>query len=255
MGNQNKLSQITTNTKTEDTLLGGRVRLRQPRDGFRAAIDTVFLAASVPAKSGQTVLELGMGTGGAALCLCHRIPDLKILGMDINASAIALARENILLNGAGKYVDAVIGDIAEPLPKNFEASFDHVMMNPPFLPENTNHVSPHPGRALATKETTANFPRWFKFAHDALVHKGYLTVVHRADRLAELIKFLPANFGGVSILPLWPHEGEEAKRVIIQLRKGTRSPTRILPGLSIHNADGTYRDVVTRVLNGAAIEI
>jgi len=253
--NQNKLSQITVNTETEDTLLGGSVRLRQPRDGFRAAIDTVFLAASVPAKSGQSVLELGIGTGGAALCLSHRITDLKILGMDINSSAIALARENILLNGADKNVDAVIGDVAEPLPKNFEVAFDHVMMNPPFLPENTNHVSPNPGRALATKETTANFPRWFKFAHDALVHKGYLTVVHRADRLAELIKFLPANFGGVSILPLWPHEGEEAKRVIIQLRKGTRSPTRILPGLSIHNADGTYRDVVTRVLNGAAIEI
>jgi tRNA1(Val) A37 N6-methylase TrmN6 len=116
-------------------------------------------------------------------------------------------------------------------------------------------VSPHPGRALATKETNADLQRWLKIGHDALVHKGYLTVVHRADRLTELIKILPLNFGGVSILPLWPHQKEEAKRVIIQLRKGTRSPTRILPGLSIHNADGTYRDAATRVLNGAAIEI
>ena len=145
------------------------MRLRQPKDGFRAAIDTVFLAAAVPAKSGQSVLELGIGNGGAALCLSHRITDLKILGMDINSSAIALARENILLNGAGKNVDAVIGDVAEPLPENFEAAFDHVMMNPPFLSQNTNHVSPNPGRRLATKETNADLQRWLKIGHDALV--------------------------------------------------------------------------------------
>ena len=236
-------------------LLGGNVRLRQPREGFRAAIDTVLLAASVPAKSGQSVLELGIGTGGAALCLCHRVADLKIVGMDINPSAIVLARENILLNGVGKFIDAVIGDVAEPLPKTFDASFDHVMMNPPFLPENTNHVSPNPNRALATKETGADLQRWFKFGHDALLHKGYLTVVHRADRLAELIKSLSSNFGGVSILPLWPHQGEEAKRVIVQVRKGVRSPTRILPGLSIHNADGSYHDAAKRVLNGAGLTL
>ena len=82
-----------------------------------------------------------------------------------------------------------------------------------------------------------------------------MTVVHRADRLAELIKSLPLNFGGVSILPLWPHQGEEAKRVIVQVRKGVRSPARILPGLSIHKADGSYHEAAKRVLNGAALAI
>ena len=249
------MSEIVTDTNTEDTLLGGNVRLRQPRKGFRAAIDTVLLAASVPAKSGQSVLELGTGTGGAALCLCHRVADLKISGMDINPSAVALARENILLNGVGEYVDAIIGDVAEPLPKDFDGSFDHVMMNPPFLPENTDHVSPNADRALATKETGTDFQQWFKFGHDALLHKGYLTVIHRADRLAELIKALPSNFGGVSIFPLWPHQGEEARRVIVQVRKGVRTPARILPGLLIHNTDGSYDDAAKCVFNGAALAL
>ena len=155
------MSGTVAQSKTEDTLLGGKVLLRQPKEGFRAAIDTVLLAASVPAKPGQSTLEIGIGTGGAALCLCQRIADLKIIGIDINPSVVALAKENILLNDAGKNVDVIIGDVAEPLPIKFGASFDHVMMNPPFLPVDTDHVSPNPSRAIATKETSADLERWF----------------------------------------------------------------------------------------------
>ena len=240
---------------SEDTLLAGGVRLRQPKAGFRAAIDTVLLAAAVPAKPGQNVLEPGTGSAAAALCLAHRVDGIKITGFDINPNAISLAEANVALNDAADKIFVETADVAARLPKRFDAAFDQVMMNPPYLPDTSSHVSPDPDRAIATMESKANLKRWLKFGHDALRHKGYLTVIHRADRLDEVIQMLSSNLGGVTVLPLWPRDGEEAKRVIVQVRNGVRSPARILPGLVIHKADGSYTDAAASVLKGAPLPI
>tara|TARA_Y100001936_G_scaffold247882_1_gene294647 strand:+ start:3130 stop:3879 length:750 start_codon:yes stop_codon:yes gene_type:complete len=249
------LSDQIDHDSTEDTLLGGQVRLRQPKEGFRAAIDTVLLAAAVPAKSGQNVLELGVGSGGATLCLLHRVDGVNITGIDVNPTMVTLATNNVRLNSVSDRAEISIGDVAKKLPTEFDATFDHVMMNPPYLPEKTDHVSSNPDRALATKEAGANLKRWLKFGHDALRYKGYLTVIHRADRLDELIKSLSHNFGGVTIQPLWPREGEEAKRIIVQTRKGVGTPARILPGVTIHRDDGGYTDEAAAILKGAPLRL
>lgn len=235
---------------TEDALLGGQVRLQQPKDGFRAAIDTVFLAAAVPAKAGQRVLEVGTGSGAAALCLASRVEGVTITGIDVNSKMISLADTNIQLNQMVERINVFVGDVADRLPDGFDASFDHVMMNPPYLPDTSTHVSPNPDKALATMEAGADLKRWLKYGHDALRNKGYLSVIHRADRVDEVIKSLSPNMGGVAVLPLWPRAGEEAKRVIVQTRKGVRSPARILPGLVIHEADGRYTKASAAVLKG-----
>jgi tRNA1(Val) A37 N6-methylase TrmN6 len=240
---------------TEDTMLGGKIRLQQPKEGFRAAIDTVFLAAVVPAKAGQRVLETGTGSGAAALCLAHRADAVQITGIDVNPRMISLAESNIQLNRMVEKIDVTVGDVADRLPDDFDAAFDHVMKNPPYLPDTSTHVSPNQDRALATMEAGADLKRWLKYGHDALRSKGYLTVIHRADRLDGVIQSLSANFGGVAVLPLWPREGEEAKRVIVQARKGVRSPARILPGLVIHEANGSYTDAASAVLKGAHLPL
>lgn len=240
---------------SEDTLLGGSVRLRQPKEGFRAAIDTVLLAAAIPARPGQNVLEPGTGSAAAALCLVHRVESIKITGFDINPKSISLAKANVALNSASEKILVETGDVAARLPKRFDAAFEQVMMNPPYLPDTSSHVSPDPDRALATMESKANLKRWLKYGHDALRHKGYLTVIHRADRLDEIIQTLSSNLGGVTVLPLWPRKGEEAKRVILQVRKGVRSPARILPGLVIHKSDGSYTDAAASVLKGAPLRL
>ncbi|MBS40937.1 MAG: methyltransferase [Rhodospirillales bacterium] len=238
---------------TEDTVLGGKIRIRQPKNGFRTTIDAVLLAAAVSVKTGDRVLELGIGAGGASLCLRHRVKGINIIGIDIDAEAVSLAIENIKINGLDKWISALVGDVAKPLPKNFITAFDHVMLNPPFLPEGTKHVSHNLGRAIATRESSAGLKRWLKYAHDSLSHKGRLTLIHRSDRLHELIECLPANLGAISIFPLWPRDGKEAKRVLVQARKGVKSPSRILPGLTIHNKDGSYTKETKNVLEGSAI--
>ena len=82
---------------TENEYLGGRIRIRQPQKGYRAGVDPVLLAASIPARSGQSVLELGLGVGTAALCLSARVAGLSLTGVEIQSDYAALARENASL--------------------------------------------------------------------------------------------------------------------------------------------------------------
>src|SRR5215831_2654006 len=117
---------------TEDALLGGRVRLLQPRKGYRVAVDAVLLAAAVDVHAGERVLDLGAGVGAVALCIASRVAGCHILGIELQAGLAALAERNAGLNGVNERVRTILHDLAEPLPAGI-AAFDHVVTNPPYL--------------------------------------------------------------------------------------------------------------------------
>lgn len=240
---------------TEDTLLGGRVKLRQPAEGYRAAIDPVFLAAAVPAQAGQAVLDVGVGVGAAALCLALRVPGCRISGIELQPALAALARDNVALNGLAGRVDVLTGNLAAPPPRLAPGSFHHVMTNPPFLDPDRASAPPHPGKAAANLEGEVDLARWLRFCVTMLRPKGTLTVVHRADRLDELLANLRGRVGEITVCPLWPKAGRPAKRILLRARKGIAAPLELLPGLVLHEADGNYTPAARAVLwNGAAIE-
>ncbi len=117
---------------TRDAFLDGRIRLWQPRTGYRAATDPVFLAAFVPARPGERVLELGCGAGAAALCLARRVPDLDLHGVEIQPAYAELARHNATENGLALTVHE--GDLSHPPHALRRLVFDHVLANPPYHP-------------------------------------------------------------------------------------------------------------------------
>lgn len=236
---------------TEDALLGGRVLLRQPRDGYRAAIDPVLLAAAVPARPGERVLDLGCGAGAVFLCLLARCPELRVVAVERDAVMAGLARANVALNGATGRAEVVEADIAG-LPGDWQAgSFDQVVCNPPYLPAGRADPSPDPGRAAAGVEAGADLAAWTDRARRCLRHKGRLTMVHRADRLADLLAALGAGFGEVVAFPLWPKPGSDAGRVIVTARKGLRTPLRLAAGLVLHDVGGAYTKEADAALRGA----
>jgi tRNA1(Val) A37 N6-methylase TrmN6 len=236
---------------TEDGLLGGRVRLLQPRDGYRAAVDPVLLAAAVPAMPGERVLDLGCGVGAAAFCLLARRPGIRVVGLEIQAELAGLAGRNAVLNGAAEGFRVVAGDAARP-PEPLEG-FDHVMTNPPFLGEGAGTRPADGSRALAHVEGGLDLAGWLKAAVKALRPKGRLTLIHRADRLAEILAILEKRgVGEVTVLPLWPKAGRAAGRVIVMARKAVRTPLRLLPGLVLHAPDGAYTPEAEAVLRGGA---
>jgi tRNA1(Val) A37 N6-methylase TrmN6 len=241
---------------SEDTLLGGRVKLRQPVAGYRVAIDPVLLAAAVPAVAGDSVLDIGCGVGAASLCLAARVPGCRVVGIDRERDLIRLASDNILLNDLGARVTAMTGDLLRPPPRIEPGAFAHVMANPPFHEAGTASPSPHAGKARAAIEGEADLAAWVRFALAMASARGAITFIHRAERIADLLNELAGRAGAITIFPLWPGGGKPAKRVIVQARKGSAAPLRLLPGLVLHQADGRNTETAEAILrHGAALEL
>jgi len=235
---------------SEDRILGGRVRISQPTTGFRSAIDPVLLAAACPAKAGQRVLDVGCGVGTALFCLMKRIEGISGVGLDKQDEMIALARHNAQINELGS-ASFVAGNLASPPPELIPGSFDLVLSNPPFLTDEDGTPPPDDGKSAAHVESEVDLRRWLGFCVALLRHKGSLVLIHRADRLDDILRALEGRAGEVTILPLWPKEGRPARRVLVKARKGVRTPLSLLPGLVLHEANGSFTAAAEAILRDA----
>ena len=235
---------------TEDLFLGSRIRLRQPINGDRAAIDPVFLAASVPAEGQDQVLDLGCGSGAAMLCLATRLPQARIFGLDLQRELVRLAGDNIALNGMAGRLSVMIGDLLQPPPRLSPGSFDHVMANPPFLPRGQGTEAPNPAKAKAHVEGEANLGDWVRFALSMCKAKGSVTFIHRADRIDALLGQIAGRASEVVVFPLWAGVGRPASRILVRARKQVAAPARLASGLVLHEPDGRFTAEAEAVLRG-----
>lgn len=239
-------------TETEDTLLGGRVRLLQPRSGYRAAIDPVLLGAAVPAKSGERVLDLGSGCGAASLCLGTRVPGLCIFGLELQADLVHMAMRSAALNGLEDRVAFIAGDLLRPPEDIKQGGFDHVIANPPYQTAGHGHPPADLAKAAANVEGAARLADWLDACIRLAGARGTVTVIHRADRLGEILNSMHGRLGAINVIPLWPGPGKPAKRVIVRARKGAATPLTLAPGLVLHQ-DGGYTDAAKAVLDGGSL--
>ncbi len=240
---------------TEDGFLDNRLVIRQPRDGYRAAIDPLFLAAAVPAEAGERALDLGTGVGVAALALAHRIDGLKVSGIEVDPVLMRLAADNARANGFAGRTDFMVGDVARPPARLAPGTFDHVMANPPYLEAERAQASPDPGRAAANMEGRggrgADLAAWLRFGLAMAKNGGTLTVIHRAERMLDILDRVSGLAGGAIVFPLWPdHNGAPAKRVIVQVIKGSKAPLTLTQGLTLHEEGGGFTAEAEAVLRG-----
>lgn len=229
-------------------VLDHKVRLLQVDDGFRTSMDSVFLAASCPAVTGDKILDLGCGVGGAAFCLLWRVAGTFLTGIDIQADHVDLATRNIALNAVGGRAEFVTGDI-----RTFRktGSFDHVVCNPPYLEAGTYTVSAleKKATALGHRDDDIDLKDWIDAAFDNLKSGGSFSMIHRADAVDKIIRGMGKRFGAVEIIPIWPHLGEEARRVIVRAIKDRKTPARIHNGIVLHEGDG-YTQAADDILRG-----
>jgi tRNA1(Val) A37 N6-methylase TrmN6 len=237
---------------SKDSLLGGRVTLLQPRQGYRVAIDPVLLAAAVPAKAGERVLDLGCGSGAAALVLAARVAGVAVVGLEREQALVRLARKSAEMSGLAERVEFITGDLLEPPAGIAPGGFDHVMANPPYLAAGEGNLPPNPGKRAATVEGRAVLAHWLAAALKMAKTGGTITVIHRFDRRGEVMQGLSAGAGGAVVFPLWPLKaGSAAKRVIVQATKGDTGATRTAAGMVLHRADGGYTAAAEAVLREA----
>ena len=241
---------------SDDGLLDGRLRLRQPLTGYRAGSDAVFLAAAVPARPGAHVLDAGCGVGAVAACLAYRIDHIRVTGIELQPMLADLARENAARNGLGDRVTIETGDIARPPAAIAAAAFDHVACNPPFYEAGRAQAARDPGKTAAHVEGAADLAAWLRFCLARLRPGGTLTVIHRTARLADLLAGLADRAGDIVVFPLWPGADRPAKRVLVQATKGGRGPSQLSPGLRLHGPDGRYTPAADDILrHGAALPL
>ncbi len=229
-------------------LLGGRVRHAQAADGHRTGIEPVLLAAFVPARPGQRVLEGGTGTGAALLCLAARVPGIAGVGVELEPAQAALARGNVAANGFDG-LTVIEGDLTE---LGLVQRFDHAMANPPWH-DPAATASPDAAQDLARRAQPGLFAAWARALAAPLRHRGTLSFITSAATIPDcLAAFAGAGCGSVTLLPLWPRAGRPAKLVLLRCVKGGRGPARLLPGLVLHAAEGGYTEPARAVLYDAA---
>lgn len=241
-----------------DRFLDGRLNIWQPRAGYRAGVDPVFLAAFVNAQTGQSVLELGCGVGVASLCLGYRVPGLEMIGVEVQPDYADLARRNSQENNIGLTVETA--DLNNMPASILARGFDHVIANPPYFKREMGTASNNAGRdiALAGETPLAN---WLDAATRRLKPRGHVVVIQKADRLPDVLAAMDSRVGDVAVKPLMPRTGRDTELVIVRARKGARGAFRLLPPLVLHQGerhekDGeNYSETARSILrDGAALE-
>lgn len=240
---------------SKDHLLGGRVRLRQAVDGYRAGLDAVLLAASIPAMSGERVLDLGCGAGAVSLCLLARVGDCHVTGVEIDHDMAQLAQDNAALNGWEARLSIVAGDISRRGLLS-DQTFDHIMANPPFHDKRRHRLPRLEQRAQALVEGEAGVDKWFAVGLRRVKPGGSLTFILRADRLDEALAALGGLAGRITVVPVHSHAGKPAIRVIVQAIKERRTPLSLLPALVLFDEKGEQSGAARDILaNGARLSL
>ncbi|MFT8807675.1 tRNA1(Val) (adenine(37)-N6)-methyltransferase [Gluconobacter sp.] len=241
----------------EGSLLGGRVRYDQFTKGYRTGLEPVLMAASIPARAGETVLEGGCGAGAALLCLSARIPGVHGVGLESDSETLELAERNIRSNPSAEnttrlqLLQAHLPDIPRSLrvlTPTANGRFHHVMANPPW---HSPHGTPSPDsrRRLALSAETTAPEEWIRALTKWVLPGGTLTFVLStavADRACQTL--LENGCGSIQFYPFWPRQGREAKLVLVRAVHGGRGIFRLRAGLILHEADGRFTAAAERVL-------
>ncbi len=248
-------ARTQTEDVTEDAFLGGQLRLKQPRSGHRAGHDAILLAAATSAQPGDRVVEFGAGVGTAGLALAKRVKELGLILAEIEPELAALARANAAANAIA--AEIVVLDVTADA-QAFAAkglmpdSADIVLMNPPFNDPARHRGSPDQARQSAHVATEDTLAAWVHAARRILKSGGALTLIWRADGLADVLTALSRGFGSLSVLAVHGEAGKPAIRILVRAVKGGRAPTRILPGLMLNEESRVPKKEVQQILAGRA---
>ncbi len=242
---------------TEIPFLGGKLRLFQSETGHRAGTDAVLLAATVPDEFDGQVVDAGSASGAAGLAVTARVTAAKLRLIEIDPNEAELARKNIATNQFSDRAEVVESDLLAPHHARealglAASDADWVITNPPFLNEHKTRTSPDLNRQRAHTMPEGGLDRWIVACQGMIKPHGRLTMIHRADALSELLSAFQGRFGALSILPIYPHEGASATRLLVEGIKGSRAPLTLMKGLILHEKNGRFTAKAEAIHRGLA---
>lgn len=236
-------------------VLNKRLALYQAEGGLRTSTDSVLLGASCPAKTGESILDLGCGIGSAGLCALTRVNNAALCGLDIQADHIDLAAKNATLNDMADRAHFIPHDICEDAQIG---AFNHVICNPPYKSVGAHIPSPSDKKALAMGhlEDGIDIQNWITFAWTHIKGQGSLSIIHEAAQTDTIIHALYSprggkRFGNIEIFPIFSKESAPATRVIIRGWKHKKAGTILHRGIIMHEKNGAYTSAADQILKEA----
>ena len=232
---------------TKNKILNGTVTLYQPKRGFRIGIDSVLLASSV--NKYTKCIEFGTGSGIILVYLSKKFPDSKILGIEKNIDLVNLAKKNLKENNITQNSAEVFQNDLDNnfFLKKYNNGYDRVIMNPPYFSPDKVLLSKNSAKVSSRYEY--DISKWFLAAYKKLKPRGYLNFVFRSESLDLILSILYPKWGEIKIYPLWPKKNIKSKLMIVQAKKDVKAGVQILPGLVLHNNDGSYTKACNNILN------
>lgn len=226
---------MTRFATTDDVFLKGRLTIQQPKNGFRSGSDAVLLAAAAASFGFEQALDAGCGAGAALLSLQEVTTGHGVLtGMDIDPALVDLAQQNVEMNQCIERVNVRLGNVLSPPPDLLDR-FDLVLSNPPYFDNDRAIRDPAPQR-LTAHLLGAPLSAWIDGLLAMTARKGRIVLVHRSERLGDILCALEGKAGDIAICPVRARAGQMAKRVLVSAKKGSKSPLRLLAGIELHDA-------------------
>lgn len=239
------------NETTLDGLLNHRIVLEQPKKGYRIAVDTLLLAASIEAKCGEKALDVGCGVGGSMLALSCRIPGIEVTGIEIRPEIASLCFSNIKRNGMEKRCRIINEDFTYYSCTTSE-KFDQIMMNPPYHDENKHKISPYVNKRYANSQKAEDLKDWLNGAENLLNNGGTLTIIHRSEMKEEILRLLPESFREILVKPIVTKPQFPPRRVIIRAKKGHMKREIIYCSpFTLHEDNGKYTKEAEDILRNS----
>jgi tRNA1(Val) A37 N6-methylase TrmN6 len=243
---------------TEDALLNGRIRIRQPKRGYRVNVDTLLLAATLPPArmrcDGTRVVEPCCGVAAALLAVAtpyDREGDIEFVGIERDPLYAELARQNVELNGQSHRAKIIEADALDPH-ADFGV-FDYVFFNPPY--DDAEEGRPPAEGKRAAFIADRPIEDWIKVWSNRMGAHSNMTLIHRAHRVGEILAAFEGRLGGVEVFPIRPAANAKASRVIVRAHKGSRAPLKLFAGLDLHPSDDAkdkYTPEAEAILRGDA---
>ena len=226
---------------TRDAFYGGRLVLTQSAKGHRSGTDAVLLAAAVAPGFTGSCYDMGSGVGAVGLGVALTRPGARVVLVERDAAAVALAWANAAALDAAEPVTVADCDILDrfDLRRALPRRADLVVTNPPFHDPRRSRPSPDPARRAAhALGEGVELGDWIAACLDRLEDNGTLIIVHVAHALPDMLACLGSRAGAITVKPILPRAGEAAHRVLVRAAKGSRGPFALAPPLVLHDDSG-----------------
>ena len=237
-------------SKTPDTFLNGRIKVKQDRSGYRFSIDSILLACYAKLRPGDKVLDLGTGCGIVSLILAYREPNLKIFGIEVQKELADIAVSNVEENHMGDIINILCNDMKELKNDMLSGPVDLVVSNPPYWKAESGRINPDMQRAVARHEIKVSLDDITATVRRVLRTAGIFVTIYSAERITDLLTHLrSAGIEPKFLRMIHSDIKTEAKLVLVEGIKGGRPGVKIGPPLIIYDEKGDYTQEVEEMFS------